>query len=69
MFDWHASKAQWYGEQANLTLQRGHQTPDPRKAGFEELVSEWLRLAKQAEWIGNPAAARRRRMILIGKPM
>ena len=30
-------------------LQREHQTPDPRKAGFEELVSEWLRLAKQAE--------------------
>jgi hypothetical protein len=46
------SRAQWYREQANLALQRGHETRDPTlRAGFDELVREWLRLAEQAEWI------------------
>jgi hypothetical protein len=48
------SRAQWYREQANLALQRGHETRDPTlRAGFDELVREWLRLAEQAEWIAN----------------
>ena len=48
------SRAQWYREQANLALQRGHETRDPTlRAGFDELVREWLRLAEQAEWIEN----------------
>ena len=48
------SRAQWYREQANLALQRGHETRDPTvMAGFDELVREWLRLAEQAEWIAN----------------
>ena len=48
------SRAQWYREQANLALQRGHETRDPTlRASFDELVREWLRLAEQAEWIAN----------------
>jgi hypothetical protein len=48
------SRAQWFREQANLALQRGHETRDPTlRAGFDELVREWLRLAEQAEWIEN----------------
>jgi phage shock protein A len=49
------SRAQWYREQANLALQRGNmKRADPiLRAGFDELVREWLRLAEQAEWIAN----------------
>jgi hypothetical protein len=48
------SRALWYREQPNLALQRGHETRDPTlRAGFGELVREWLRLAEQAEWIAN----------------
>ncbi len=48
------SRAQWYRQQANLALQRGHETRDPiLRAGFDELVREWLRLAEQAEWIAT----------------
>jgi hypothetical protein len=47
-------RAQWYREQANLALQRGHETRDPTlRAGFDELVREWLRLAEQAEWTSS----------------
>ena len=54
MFNFHAVERQWYREQANLALQRGHETRDPTvRAGFDELVREWLRLAEQAEWIAN----------------
>ena len=57
------SRAQWFREQANLALQRGHETRDPTlRAGFDELVREWLRLAEQAEWIANqqqPPVAKR----------
>jgi hypothetical protein len=57
------SRAQWYREQANLALQRGHETRDPTlRAGFDELMREWLRLAEQAEWIANqqqPPVAKR----------
>ena len=48
------SRAQWYRQQANLALQRGYETRDPTlRAGFDELVREWLRLAEQAEWIAT----------------
>jgi hypothetical protein len=48
------SRAQWYREQANLALQRGHEARDPTlRASFDELVREWLRLAEQAKWIEN----------------
>ncbi len=48
------SRARWYREQAALALQRGHETRDPTvRAGFDELVREWLRIAAQAEWIEN----------------
>jgi hypothetical protein len=66
------SRAQWYREQANLALQRGHETRDPTlRAGFDELVREWLRLAEQAEWIANqqqpPVAKRTSRRNRIGR--
>jgi hypothetical protein len=65
-------RAQWYREQANLALQRGHETRDPTlRAGFDELVREWLRLAEQAEWIANqqqqPVAKRTSRRNKIGR--
>ena len=48
------SRAQWYRDQANLALQRGHETRDPTlRSGFDELRREWLGLAEQAEWIAN----------------
>ena len=54
MFDWHAVESAVVSRTANLTLQRGHETRDPTvRAGFDELVREWLRLAEQAEWIAN----------------
>jgi hypothetical protein len=66
------SRAQWFREQANLALQRGHETRDPTlRAGFDELVREWLRLAEQAEWIANqqqqPVAERTSRRNKIGR--
>jgi hypothetical protein len=55
------SRAQWY--RAALALQRGHETRSPYlRAGFDELMREWLRLAEQAEWIESrqqPASAKR----------
>jgi hypothetical protein len=46
------SRAQWYRDQAALALQKGHETRSPYlRAGYDDLVREWLRLAEQAEWI------------------
>jgi hypothetical protein len=37
------SRAQWYREQANLALQRGHETRDPTlRASLGELVREFF---------------------------
>ena len=51
------SRAQWYREQANLALQRGHETRDPTvRAGFDELVREW-QTRRASRMDRGPAAA------------